>query len=98
MRASWDVVEQLAREIAFGSVTRCPTWGPCNLRDVEVKMIWFLVLLLLLLAVGGGIFVTKFLFIVLLFALLLALFGRSTTTQLTNNPFSHGLMRMATRE
>lgn len=39
-------------------------------------MIWFLVLILLLFAVGGGIFLTKFLFIVLLVALALALFGR----------------------
>jgi hypothetical protein len=38
-------------------------------------MLWLLVLLLLLFAIGGGIFITKFLFIVLLVALVIALFG-----------------------
>lgn len=42
-------------------------------------MIWFLVALLVVLAVGGGVFLTKFLFIALLVALLLALFGRGST-------------------
>ena len=36
-------------------------------------MIWLLVLLL---AVGGGVFLSKFLFIVLVVALFVALFGR----------------------
>ena len=38
-------------------------------------MLWLLVLLLLLFAIGGGISITKFLFIVLLVALVIALFG-----------------------
>jgi multisubunit Na+/H+ antiporter MnhF subunit len=46
-------------------------------------MIWILVLLLVLLAVFGGVAVSKFLFFLLLAALVLALFGfiggRSTT-------------------
>jgi hypothetical protein len=40
------------------------------------EMLWLLVLILLLLAVGGGIFLSKFLFIVLVVALLVAIFGR----------------------
>ena len=42
-------------------------------------MIAILVLLLFVLAVGGGIFITKFLFFVLLIALLLAIFGSRYT-------------------
>jgi hypothetical protein len=39
-------------------------------------MLWLLVLVLLLFAVGGGIFLSKFLFIVLIVALVVAVFGR----------------------
>jgi hypothetical protein len=39
-------------------------------------MIWLLVLVLLLFAVGGGIFLSKFLFIVLIVALVVAVLGR----------------------
>lgn len=39
-------------------------------------MLWLLVLILLLFAVGGGIFLSKFLFIVLIIALVIAVFGR----------------------
>jgi hypothetical protein len=39
-------------------------------------MLWLLVLVLLLFAIGGGIFLSKFLFIVLLVALVVAVFGR----------------------
>jgi hypothetical protein len=42
-------------------------------------MIWLLVLVLLLFAVGGGIFLSKFLFIVLIVALAVALLGRRST-------------------
>jgi len=42
-------------------------------------MIWLLVLVLLLFAVGGGIFLSKFLFIVLIVALVVALLGRRST-------------------
>jgi hypothetical protein len=42
-------------------------------------MIWFLVLVLLLLAVGGGVFLSKFLFIVLVVALVVAVFGSRRT-------------------
>lgn len=38
-------------------------------------MIWLFVLLLVILAIGGGIAVSKFLFAVLLIALVLALLG-----------------------
>jgi hypothetical protein len=38
-------------------------------------MIWLLVLLLAVLAIGGGIALSKFLFFVLILALVLALFG-----------------------
>jgi len=38
-------------------------------------VLWILVLLLLLFALGGGIFVSKFLFLVLLAVLLVALFA-----------------------
>jgi hypothetical protein len=38
-------------------------------------MLWFLVFLLLLFAIGGGILVSKFLFVILIVALLVALFG-----------------------
>jgi hypothetical protein len=41
----------------------------------EDRMIWLLVLLVVLLAVGGGIAVSKFLFFLLLAALVLALLG-----------------------
>jgi hypothetical protein len=39
-------------------------------------MIWLLVLVLLLFAVGGGIFLSKFLFIVMVVALVVAVLGR----------------------
>jgi hypothetical protein len=42
-------------------------------------MIWLLVLVLLLFAVGGGIFLSKFLFIVLVVALVVAVLGRRST-------------------
>ncbi len=42
-------------------------------------MIWLLVLVLLLFAVGGGIFLSKFLFIVLIVALAVGLLGRRST-------------------
>jgi hypothetical protein len=42
-------------------------------------MIWLLVLVLLLFAVGGGIFLSKFLFIVLIVALVVAVLGRRST-------------------
>ena len=45
-------------------------------------MIWLVVLFLLILAIGGGVAVSKFLFALLILALLLAVlgvFGRSTT-------------------
>jgi hypothetical protein len=42
-------------------------------------MIWLLVLVLLLFAVGGGIFLSKFLFIVLIVALVVAFLGRRST-------------------
>jgi hypothetical protein len=42
-------------------------------------MIWLLVLVLLLFAVGGGIFISKFLFIVLIVALVVAVLGRRST-------------------
>jgi hypothetical protein len=38
-------------------------------------MIWFLVLVLAILAIGGGIALSKFLFFVLILALILAAFG-----------------------
>ncbi len=42
-------------------------------------MIWLFVLLLLLFAIGGGIFLSKFLFIVLIVALIVAVLGRRST-------------------
>jgi hypothetical protein len=42
-------------------------------------MIWLLVLVLLLFALGGGIFLSKFLFIVLIVALVVAVLGRRST-------------------
>jgi hypothetical protein len=42
-------------------------------------MIWLLVLLVLLFAVGGGIFLSKFLFILLVIAIVIAVFGRRST-------------------
>jgi hypothetical protein len=39
-------------------------------------MIWLLVLVLLLFAVGGGIFISKFLFVVLIVVLAVGLLGR----------------------
>jgi len=39
-------------------------------------MIWLLVLVLLLFAVGGGIFISKFLFVALIVVLAVALLGR----------------------
>jgi hypothetical protein len=41
----------------------------------EAMLLWLLVLLLLLAAVGGGVFVSNFLFILLVVAIVLALFG-----------------------
>ena len=41
-------------------------------------MLWLLVLVLLLFAVGGGIFLSKFLFIVLIVALAVLVFSRRT--------------------
>jgi hypothetical protein len=58
------------------------SWGGfgnrCS-RDRYRTMIWLLVLLLLVLAIGGGLLVSKFLFIVLVVALVLALVGTRTT-------------------
>jgi hypothetical protein len=42
-------------------------------------MIWLFVLLLLLFAIGGGIFLSKFLFVVLIVALIVAVLGRRST-------------------
>ena len=42
-------------------------------------MIWLIVLVLLLFAIGGGIFLSKFLFVVLVIALIVAVLGRRTT-------------------
>jgi hypothetical protein len=39
-------------------------------------MLWLLVLMFVLLALGGGIFLSKFLFVVLLVALVVAVLGR----------------------
>jgi hypothetical protein len=42
----------------------------------EIHMlIWLLVLLLVILAIGGGVALSKFLFLILVIALILALFG-----------------------
>jgi hypothetical protein len=42
-------------------------------------MIWLVVLVLLLFAIGGGIFLSKFLFVVLVIALIVAILGRRST-------------------
>ena len=42
-------------------------------------MIWLIVLVLLLFAIGGGIFLSKFLFILLVIALIVAVVGRRST-------------------
>jgi hypothetical protein len=42
---------------------------------VKLKMIWLLVVILAILAVGGGVALSKFLFLLLVAALILALFG-----------------------
>ena len=42
-------------------------------------MIWLFVLVLLLFAIGGGIFLSKFLFAVLIVALIVAVLGRRST-------------------
>jgi hypothetical protein len=44
------------------------------------EMIWLLVLVLLLLALGGGIFISKFLFIVLIVAIVVAFVARRGST------------------
>jgi hypothetical protein len=43
------------------------------------EMIWLIVLVLLLFAIGGGIFLSKFLFVLLVIALIVALLGRRST-------------------
>jgi len=45
-----------------------------------VEMLWLLVLLLLLFAIGGGVFISKFLFVILVVALIVALLGARSTT------------------
>ncbi len=42
-------------------------------------MIWLIVLVLLLFAIGGGIFLSKFLFVLLVIALIVAVVGRRST-------------------
>jgi hypothetical protein len=42
-------------------------------------MIWLIVLVLLLFAIGGGIFLSKFLFVLLVIALIVAVLGRRST-------------------
>jgi hypothetical protein len=42
-------------------------------------MIWLVVLVLLLFAIGGGVFLSKFLFVVLVIALIVAILGRRST-------------------
>ncbi|MGZ4409321.1 MAG: hypothetical protein ACXVY6_11095 [Gaiellaceae bacterium] len=42
-------------------------------------MLWLLVLLIVFLALGGGIFLSKLYFIVLIVALLVAIFARRST-------------------
>jgi hypothetical protein len=42
-------------------------------------MLWLLVLFIVLLALGGGIFLSKFLFIVLIVALVVAVLARRST-------------------
>jgi hypothetical protein len=43
-------------------------------------LIWVLVLLLAIVAIGGGIAISKFLFVLLLLAVIVALFGARSTS------------------
>ena len=44
-------------------------------KEISHMLIWLLVLLLVILAIGGGVALSKFLFLILVVALILALFG-----------------------
>jgi hypothetical protein len=44
-------------------------------KELKRMLIWLLVLLLVILAIGGGVALSKFLFLILVIALILALFG-----------------------
>jgi hypothetical protein len=48
--------------------------------DTEVLMIWLLVLILAILAIGGGVALSKFLFLLLVVALVVALVGAFNRT------------------
>ena len=63
-----------ARDRAFRPATsRVPR--PWRDQEKENQVIWVLVLILALLAIGGGIAVSKLLFLVLIVAIVLALLG-----------------------
>jgi len=47
--------------------------------ELEVHLIWLLVLLLAILAIAGGVAISKFLFILLIIAVIVALLGARST-------------------
>jgi hypothetical protein len=47
--------------------------------ELEVHLIWLLVLLLAILAIAGGLAISKFLFILLIIAVIVALLGARST-------------------
>jgi hypothetical protein len=53
-----------------------PDAGAAPSHRREVHMLWILVLLLVIFAIAGGIAISKFLFFLLLIALIVALLGR----------------------
>jgi hypothetical protein len=58
-----------------GGISSVPDASRNLSEEADVVLIWVLVALLLLFAIVGGIAISKFLFFVLIVALLLALFG-----------------------
>lgn len=52
---------------------------PKQAKHGRFTLIWVLVLLLLIVAIGGGFAISKFLFILLVLALVVALFGARST-------------------
>jgi hypothetical protein len=68
----WEEAREASDTTAASSVRECVDPGGS-------EMIWLLVAILLLFAIGGGIFLSKFLFIVLIIAIAVAVLGRRST-------------------
>jgi hypothetical protein len=74
------VTEERVQPLLFRR-TRCGKQADCRAAPNEQgrrPMLWLLALIILLLALGGGIFLSKFIFLLIIIAVLVALFSRRT--------------------